>query len=167
MLFHDGDGEDPWLAPDKLYHVIFCFSISLLFSNLASLSRYSFLRRHSIWIGSAFSLAAGAAKEAADQFGIFPSAGASARDAVADAIGIVIAALVLFLWKSRRSRSEPSQNRPVLPIWIPIGVSISIQSRIESLKLVNVWFLNIISSVLREIWQIYQKVDRFWSSQFW
>ncbi|KAL0723601.1 hypothetical protein Bca4012_038200 [Brassica carinata] len=102
-LFSDG-GEDPWLAPDKFYHVVFCFTISLLFSTLASLSRYSFLRRHSIWIGSAFSLAAGAAKEAADQFGIFPSAGASARDAVADAVGVAIAALLLFLWKSRRSR---------------------------------------------------------------
>ncbi|KAG7591839.1 hypothetical protein ISN45_Aa01g008220 [Arabidopsis thaliana x Arabidopsis arenosa] len=108
---HGGEEDDPWLAPDKLYHVIFCFSISLLFSTLASLSRYSFLRRHSIWIGSAFSSAAGAAKEAADQIGIFPSAGASARDAVADAIGVVIAALVLFLWNSRRSRT-----RPILPI---------------------------------------------------
>ncbi|CAG7869044.1 unnamed protein product [Brassica rapa] len=105
-LFNDG-GEDPWLAPDKFYHVIFCFTISLLFSTLASLSRYSFLRRHSIWIGSAFSLAAGAAKEAADQFGFFPSAGASARDAVADAVGVVIAALLLFIWKSRRSRPDP------------------------------------------------------------
>ncbi|EOA37468.1 hypothetical protein CARUB_v10011590mg [Capsella rubella] len=92
-----GGGEDPWLAPDKFYHVIFCFSISILFSTIASLSRYSFLRRHSIWIGSAFSL----------------SAGASARDAVADAVGVVIAALVLFLWKSR---SESSQKRPILPI---------------------------------------------------
>ncbi|XP_023644764.1 uncharacterized protein LOC17897568 [Capsella rubella] len=108
-----GGGEDPWLAPDKFYHVIFCFSISILFSTIASLSRYSFLRRHSIWIGSAFSLSAGAAKEAGDQFGIFPSAGASARDAVADAVGVVIAALVLFLWKSR---SESSQKRPILPI---------------------------------------------------
>ncbi|CAF1926003.1 unnamed protein product [Brassica napus] len=107
-LFNDG-GEDPWLAPDKFYHVIFCFTISLLFSTLASLSRYSFLRRHSIWIGSAFSLAAGAAKEAADQFGIFPSAGASARDAVADSVGVVIAALLLFLWKSRRSRPDPDK----------------------------------------------------------
>ncbi|CAN7041290.1 unnamed protein product [Brassica oleracea var. botrytis] len=107
-LFNDGE-EDPWLAPDKFYHVIFCFTISLLFSTLASLSRYSFLRRHSIWIGSAFSLAAGAAKEAADQFGIFPSAGASARDAVADSVGVVIAALLLFIWKSRRSRPDPDK----------------------------------------------------------
>ncbi|KAF3610897.1 hypothetical protein DY000_02045478 [Brassica cretica] len=114
-LFNDG-GEDPWLAPDKFYHVIFCFTISLLFSTLASLSRYSFLRRHSIWIGSAFSLAAGAAKEAADQFGIFPSAGASARDAVADSVGVVIAALLLFIWKCRRSRPDPGQTRPILPI---------------------------------------------------
>ncbi|XP_010459125.1 PREDICTED: uncharacterized protein LOC104740275 [Camelina sativa] len=113
---HGGGREDPWLARDKLYHVIFCFSISVVFSTLASLSRYSFLRRHSIWIGSAFSLSAGAAKEAGDQFGIFPSAGASARDAVADAIGVVIAAMVLFFWKSRRSRSESSQTRPILPI---------------------------------------------------
>ncbi|KAF8064790.1 hypothetical protein N665_1166s0005 [Sinapis alba] len=113
-LFNDG-GEDPWLAPDKFYHVIFCFTISLLFSTLASLSRYSFLRRHSIWIGSSFSLAAGAAKEAADQFGIFPSAGASARDAVADAIGVAIAALLLFLWKSRRSRPVRVKPDPSCP----------------------------------------------------
>ncbi|CAH2037443.1 unnamed protein product [Thlaspi arvense] len=113
----NGGGEDPWLAPDKLYHLVFCFSISLLFSTLAAFSRHSFLRRHSIWIGSAFSLAAGAAKEAADQFGVFPSAGASARDAVADAIGVVIAAFLLFLWrKSRRSRPEPGQPRPILPV---------------------------------------------------
>ncbi|CAN8305051.1 unnamed protein product [Cochlearia groenlandica] len=111
--FNLGGEEDPWFAPDKLYHVIFCFTLSVIFTSVASLSVYSFLRRYSIWIGSAFSLAAGAAKEAADQFGVFPSAGASARDAVADAVGVLIAAFVLYLWKSRL---DSGQTRPVLPI---------------------------------------------------
>ncbi|XP_010532086.1 PREDICTED: uncharacterized protein LOC104808181 [Tarenaya hassleriana] len=112
----NGGGEDPWLAPDKLYHVIFCLSVSIIFSTVASLSRYSFIRRNFIWIGSAISLVAGAAKELADQIGIFPSAGASAKDAVADAVGVLTAAAVLFLWKHRRLRSESGQTRTVLPV---------------------------------------------------
>ncbi|OWM81867.1 uncharacterized protein LOC116210225 [Punica granatum] len=88
----NGSGSDPWIAPDKLYHVLFCLFLTLLFSFAASRTRYPFLRRHSIRLGSIASLLAGAAKEAADQFGIFPSAGASAKDAVADVIGVLIAA---------------------------------------------------------------------------
>ncbi|XVE91221.1 hypothetical protein DITRI_Ditri20bG0136900 [Diplodiscus trichospermus] len=93
------DDKDPWLAPDKLYHFLFCFFLTLLFSTLASLSRHRFLRNHSIRVGSILSLVAGAAKEAADQLGFFPSAGASSRDAVADLIGVLIAAMALSLWK--------------------------------------------------------------------
>ena len=66
----DEDDEDP----DKLYHFVFCFSLTLLFSTLASLSPYPSLRSHSISVGSIMSLLAGVAKEAADHLGIFPSA---------------------------------------------------------------------------------------------
>ncbi|GLU21985.1 hypothetical protein SLE2022_380880 [Rubroshorea leprosula] len=113
----DDDDKDPWLAPDKLYHFVFCFSLTLLFSILASFSRYAFLRTHSIWIGSLLSLAAGATKEAADHLGYFPSAGASARDAVADFLGVLFAAMLLLLRKRRsRSGSDPGQTRRVLPV---------------------------------------------------
>ncbi|XP_007023400.2 PREDICTED: uncharacterized protein LOC18595412 [Theobroma cacao] len=96
---NNDDDKDPWLAPDKLYHFLFCFFLTFLFSTLASLSRFSFLRNHSIRVGSILSLAAGAAKEAADQLGLFPSAGASSRDAVADLLGVLVAAMVLSLRK--------------------------------------------------------------------
>ncbi|KAK1560990.1 hypothetical protein Q3G72_033153 [Acer saccharum] len=38
------DDEDPWLAPDKLYRFVFCFSLTALFFTLASFSRYHFLQ---------------------------------------------------------------------------------------------------------------------------
>ncbi|KAK4858845.1 hypothetical protein QYF36_022918 [Acer negundo] len=66
----DEDDEDP----DKLYHFFFCFSLTLLFSTLASLSPYPSLRSHSISVRSIMSLLAGAAKESADHLGIFPTA---------------------------------------------------------------------------------------------
>ncbi|KAM6586018.1 hypothetical protein CsatB_013020 [Cannabis sativa] len=99
--------EDPWLGRDKLYHVLFCFSLTLLFSTLANLTRYPFLRRHSIWIGSIASLFAGAAKEVADELGFFRSAGASSRDAVADILGVLIGGFVLSLVKRC---SRPNYN---------------------------------------------------------
>ncbi|KAG7998184.1 hypothetical protein I3843_01G245800 [Carya illinoinensis] len=89
--------EDPWWAPDKLYHLLFCFSLTILFSSLSSRSRYPFLRRDSISVGSILSLLAGVAKEAADQLGFFLSSGASVKDAVADLIGVLIANLMLLV----------------------------------------------------------------------
>ena len=71
------------------------------------------LRRYSIGIGSIASLLAGAAKEAADELGFFRSAGASSRDAVADALGVLIASLGLSLVKlwSRPDRdSDPTRG---------------------------------------------------------
>uniref|UniRef100_A0A5B7B0N7 Transmembrane protein n=1 Tax=Davidia involucrata TaxID=16924 RepID=A0A5B7B0N7_DAVIN len=103
------ENGDDWLAPDKLYHVLFCFFITVIFSLLATRTRYPFLRRRSIWVGSIASLAAGAAKEAADEFGFFKSAGASAKDAVADLLGILLAALALSLSKSLSRRIKPDQ----------------------------------------------------------
>ncbi|KAL7168223.1 hypothetical protein ACSBR2_038623 [Camellia fascicularis] len=87
-------GTSGW-SPNKLQHILFCFSITIIFSLLASLTRYSFLRRRTIWFGSIVSLSAGAAKEVADELGFFKSAGASAKDAVADLLGILLAVLVL------------------------------------------------------------------------
>ncbi|CAL5329236.1 unnamed protein product [Camellia sinensis] len=49
--------------------------------------------RRTIWFGSIISLSAGAAKEVADELGFFKSAGASAKDAVADLLGILLAVL--------------------------------------------------------------------------
>ncbi|KAL4626644.1 uncharacterized protein LOC142633391 [Castanea sativa] len=111
------DNEDPWLAPDKLHHLLFCFSLTLLFSFLATRTRYPFLGRHSIRVGSILSLLAGAAKEAADHLGYFQSSGASAKDAVADFIGVLIAYLVLSLassfWFSGRPDKGPGQSSMV------------------------------------------------------
>ncbi|XP_074312726.1 uncharacterized protein LOC141648141 [Silene latifolia] len=89
--------EDSWTAPDKIYHVIFCFTLTLLFSFLASLTRHRFLRRHSTVISATFSLLAGAAKEFADHLGYFQSSGASFKDAVADFVGVLIACSLLSL----------------------------------------------------------------------
>lgn len=100
----DSDDDDPWLAPDKLYHFLFCFCLSILFSTLASHSPYPFLRSNSIRVGSILSLLAGAAKEAADHLHIFPSAGASFRDGVADAVGVLVAYVVLYRWRKFSSR---------------------------------------------------------------
>lgn len=100
---------DDWLARDKIYHVIFCFSINVVVSLLASHSSYSFLRRHFIFIGSVLSLAAGAAKEIGDQLGFFHSAGASSRDFVADIFGVILAVIVLTVSKRRR-KSKTSED---------------------------------------------------------
>ncbi|KAK9280885.1 hypothetical protein L1049_003776 [Liquidambar formosana] len=93
------DNNDDWLALDKLYHVLFCFTLTLLFSTVAARTRYAFIRRHSIRVGAIASLLAGAAKEAADEVGFFKSAGASPKDAISDLIGVLIASLALFLCK--------------------------------------------------------------------
>ncbi|KAL3511959.1 hypothetical protein ACH5RR_024676 [Cinchona calisaya] len=94
------ENGDEWLAIDKLYHVLFCFCINIIFTLIASRTRYAFIRSLSIWVGSIISLIAGAAKEIADEMGYFKSAGASAKDAVTDLIGTLIAALSLSLTKS-------------------------------------------------------------------
>ncbi|XP_059303540.1 uncharacterized protein LOC132055633 [Lycium ferocissimum] len=67
------DGDD-WIAPDKLYHILFCFFIAIITTLVAERARYPFVRRRSILIGSIVSLAAGAAKEVADELGYFRSA---------------------------------------------------------------------------------------------
>ncbi|KAG5523249.1 hypothetical protein RHGRI_035166 [Rhododendron griersonianum] len=103
------DDSDDWLAPDKFQHILFCFSLTIVFSLLASKTRYPILRRLSIFFGSVVSLAAGAAKEVADELEFFKSAGASFKDAVADLVGIGLAVLLLALSKSLSLRSKPDQ----------------------------------------------------------
>lgn len=111
-------GTDDWLARDKIYHVIFCFSINVVVSLLASHSPYSFLRRRFIFLGSVISLAAGAAKEIADHFGFFQSAGASSRDVVADIIGVILAVVLLNVSKRRRkSKSSEDEVEGVEMVW--------------------------------------------------
>ncbi|KAL7114279.1 hypothetical protein ACP275_04G110900 [Erythranthe tilingii] len=106
------ENGDDWLAADKLQHILFCFFISIISSLLASRTRYQFIRRRSIWIGSIASFAAGAAKEFADELGFFKSAGASAKDAVADLIDILLAAVMLYFSNFTRIRPDgPGQTR--------------------------------------------------------
>ncbi|KZV33982.1 hypothetical protein F511_04207 [Dorcoceras hygrometricum] len=104
------ENGDDWLAVDKLYHVLFCCFISIISSILAAHTPSAFIRRRSILVGSLLSSLAGVAKEFADELGFFQSAGASAKDAVADFIGILLAALVLYVSKRRRSSSGMRQD---------------------------------------------------------
>ncbi|KAG0499976.1 hypothetical protein HPP92_000048 [Vanilla planifolia] len=88
---------EPWLGIDKVEHLLACMLITILVSVLVRRSRRPFLRRWSVAIGSIASLVVGAAKEAADEIGIWKSSGASLRDAAADALGVVLAAAILAL----------------------------------------------------------------------
>ncbi|CAM8928999.1 unnamed protein product [Rhodiola kirilowii] len=102
---------DDWLAVDKLYHVIFGFVLVMLVSVPAMQSRYAFVRRRAIQLGCIASMLAGAVKEAADEIGIFSSAGASSKDAIADLIGVGIASCLLLICK-RMSRSVVDHHAP-------------------------------------------------------
>ncbi|CAN6214809.1 unnamed protein product [Urochloa humidicola] len=93
---------DAWMAPDKLQHALACLLISLLAAALAGRSSSPGIRRRAAAVGSAASLAAGAAKEALDEAGFFGSAGASPKDAAADLLGVAAASLVLALARGRR-----------------------------------------------------------------
>ncbi|MCL7049946.1 hypothetical protein MKW94_014374 [Papaver nudicaule] len=93
------ESGDDWFALDKLYHVLFCFFISIFVSTTLAITRYPpFLRRWSIWIGSLVSMSAGAAKEAGDEIGLWKSAGASTKDAIADLFGILLAYLSMKMY---------------------------------------------------------------------
>ncbi|MFS7992528.1 hypothetical protein Hanom_Chr12g01083301 [Helianthus anomalus] len=76
------ENGDDWLALDKLQHFILCFTITIIVSFPASLTKYSLIRHHNISIGCVLSLTAGAAKEFADELGFFKSAGGSVKDAL-------------------------------------------------------------------------------------
>ncbi|XP_066375554.1 uncharacterized protein [Miscanthus floridulus] len=98
--------DDEWVARDKLQHAVACLLIALLAMALASRSACPGLRHHAAAGGSAASLAAGAAKEAANQGGLFDSAGASPKDVAADLLGVAAAAHALALLRRRRRRGR-------------------------------------------------------------
>ncbi|KAM0939160.1 hypothetical protein DsansV1_C21g0167641 [Dioscorea sansibarensis] len=98
---------DPWLAPDKLEHVVACLLITLAVAFLAARSRLPLLRRHNASIGSLAALTAGAAKEACDEFGLWASSGASARDAAADLLGVLLASFFLAVLSHFRASPSP------------------------------------------------------------
>nr|XP_043618265.1 uncharacterized protein LOC122589998 [Erigeron canadensis]XP_043618266.1 uncharacterized protein LOC122589998 [Erigeron canadensis] len=106
-------GGDDWLANDKLQHLLLCFSVAIIFCFLASRAPCSLVRRHSIPVGCVISLSAGAAKEIADELGFFNSAGASAKDAVADVLGVFVAVIAIYIWKSlyRTTPRQLDQNK--------------------------------------------------------
>ncbi|XP_068651886.1 uncharacterized protein [Aristolochia californica] len=110
------DHGDEWFALDKLYHILFCFFISVSAAALSNQSRYPFLRRWSIWIGNLISLAAGAAKEVGDEIGLWKSSGASFKDAIADLMGVLIASLVLSIWKIFCVKAVPDHFHGVLMV---------------------------------------------------
>uniref|UniRef100_A0A0D9WQ83 Uncharacterized protein n=1 Tax=Leersia perrieri TaxID=77586 RepID=A0A0D9WQ83_9ORYZ len=98
---------DEWLAADKLQHVLACFLIAVAVAALSGRSSRSSFRRRSATLGCAASLAAGAAKEIADEAGFFGSSGASLRDAAADLLGAALAAVALTLLRRlRRPRGD-------------------------------------------------------------
>jgi hypothetical protein len=108
--------DDDWLAPDKLQHVLACLLVSLLAVALAGRSARPGLRRHAVAVGSAASLAVGAAKETADEAGLFGSSGASPKDAGADLFGVAAAALFLVLLRRvRRRRRERKAREDEVP----------------------------------------------------
>ncbi|XP_062233437.1 uncharacterized protein LOC133930732 [Phragmites australis] len=102
---------DEWLAPDKLQHVLACLLIALAAAALAGRSARPGIRRRAVAVGSVASLAAGAAKEAADEAGFFGSSGASPKDAAADLLGIAAAALVVALFRRVRHRRREKKAR--------------------------------------------------------
>ncbi|CAM8923417.1 unnamed protein product [Rhodiola kirilowii] len=104
------DGDD-WLAVEKLYHVIIGFVLVMLVSFPAMRSRYAFVRRRAIQLECVASMLAGAAKEAADEIGIFRSADASSKDVIADLIGVGIESCLLLIRK-RMSRSVLGHHAP-------------------------------------------------------
>lgn len=103
--------DDDWLAPDKPQHVLACLLISLFAAALAGCSARPGLRRRAVAVGSAASLATGAAKEAADEAGFFGSSGASPKDGVADLLGVGAAALILVLLRRVRWRRRERKER--------------------------------------------------------
>ena len=158
------DNEDPWWAPDKLYHLLFCFFLTFLFSSIAARTRYPFLRRHSIWVGSILSLLAGAAKEAADHLGFFQSSGASAKDAVADFIGALIAYLVLSLVPFRfsgRPEKDTDQVRWVSMVWTGYWIRIDggVGCFSESVRVVRLAWVFEGTSTMISVFESWIRVD--------
>lgn len=91
------DSDDPWLAPDKLQHVLFCFSLACAGFALAAKSASSTPAQR-LLAGALLASLGGVLKELGDFLGWWPGR-ASPRDAAADAVGAALglAACVLFV----------------------------------------------------------------------
>ena len=89
---------DPWLAHDKLQHFLVCAAITAGVAFLAARSKR--LYPWSLTLGCFAAITAGIAKEIMDDLHVFESRGASLRDFIADLVGVVVAAVLV--WAARR-----------------------------------------------------------------
>ncbi|KAL4424673.1 hypothetical protein ABPG77_004480 [Micractinium sp. CCAP 211/92] len=112
--------EDPWLAPDKAQHFVFCFACTAVSYLLAR--RSSSLRRHRLVIGAAVGVAAGLIKEVGDVLQWWPGA-LSIRDLGADGIGVAAALAVLVAAEARRRPSAAGAGGRLPPQQLAEGVA--------------------------------------------
>ena len=118
--------EDPWIAPDKLQHVAFCFSLACagffalpsVVKNTASSPSFPSTpigSQQRLLTGALLAFLGGSLKELGDYCGWWPGR-ASLRDAAADAVGAVLglAACALFVsfdCRERIARGEWRRRR--------------------------------------------------------
>jgi hypothetical protein len=92
--------SDPWLGTDKLLHCLACAAITSFTYSLLRIPK-SLRGRHRARIagGCLAGCLAGVAKEVGDSVQLWPfcPCGASARDLVADALGVVLGVLLVLL----------------------------------------------------------------------
>ncbi|CAM6092333.1 unnamed protein product [Calypogeia fissa] len=109
-----GDGDDDWLAMDKLQHFLACLLITNFVAHIAGRLGGRRVRRWRVHLGALSALVAGAAKEAVDATGLlWKSSGPSLRDGVADMAGVVAGVfleIVLFSRFHRVLEERPSKN---------------------------------------------------------
>lgn len=104
---------DDWIGMDKLEHFGICFLIVIL---SALILRRTAMQRWSTSIACILSLTAGAAKEVGDQMGLWPSAGGSMKDAVADIVGVLLAAILLHFVKHKAAKPKPKPKPEGIPL---------------------------------------------------
>lgn len=107
-----GPPDDPWLAPDKLQHFLFCAAVTA--AGYLAARAHERLRRHRLTLGCAAGVAAGVLKEVGDVLGWWPGA-LSVRDLGADAVGVAAALAALVAAEARRSRRAATAGAEQLP----------------------------------------------------
>nr|ADE76319.1 unknown [Picea sitchensis] len=95
---------DDWIAVDKFEHLAMCFFIVIMcvYTIRLSFTPSKLLYRCATPVGCILSLTIGAVKELGDQMGLWPSAGGSLKDGLADVGGVLLAATLLHFLKPRR-----------------------------------------------------------------